>query len=75
MPVGFLIRTPRYRVSHFGLGLTQQITRYVSDILYWCGFGGELFAKFCEEADFEEVFLDSTIVRVHQYMANVPKNG
>ncbi len=27
----------------------------------------------CEDADFEEVFLDSTIVRAHQHAAGAPK--
>ena len=32
-----------------------------------------LFAKLCADADFEEVFLDSTIVRAHQHAAGAPK--
>lgn len=32
-----------------------------------------LFTKLCEDADFEEVFLDSTIVRAHQHAAGAPK--
>jgi transposase len=32
-----------------------------------------LFARLAEEADFEEVFLDSTIVRAHQHAAGAPK--
>jgi transposase len=32
-----------------------------------------LFAMLCEDADFEEVFLDSTIVRAHQHAAGAPK--
>ena len=32
-----------------------------------------LFATLCEEADFEEVFLDSTIVRAHQHAAGASK--
>lgn len=32
-----------------------------------------LFAKLCEDADFEEVFLDSTIVRAHQHAAGASK--
>ena len=31
------------------------------------------FAKLCEDADFEEVFLDSTIVRAHQHAAGAPE--
>ena len=32
-----------------------------------------LFATLCEDADFEEVFLDSTIVQAHQHAAGAPK--
>lgn len=32
-----------------------------------------LVAMLCEDADFEEVFLDSTIVRAHQHAAGAPK--
>ena len=32
-----------------------------------------IFATLCEEADFEEVFLDSTIVRAHQHAAGASK--
>lgn len=32
-----------------------------------------LFATLCKEADFEEVFLDSTIVRAHQHSAGASK--
>ena len=32
-----------------------------------------IFAALCEEVDFEEVFLDSTIVRAHQHAAGASK--
>ena len=37
------------------------------------GIWQALFARLCEDADFEEVFLDSTIVRAHQHAAGAPK--
>jgi transposase len=32
-----------------------------------------VFAELCKDADFEEVFIDSTIVRAHQHAAGAPK--
>ncbi|KES11946.1 hypothetical protein SASC598P14_001420, partial [Snodgrassella alvi SCGC AB-598-P14] len=32
-----------------------------------------IFAELAGDADFEEVFIDSTIVRVHQHAAGAPK--
>jgi capsular polysaccharide biosynthesis protein len=32
-----------------------------------------MFASLAQDADFEEVFLDSTIVRAHQHVAGAPK--
>jgi hypothetical protein len=32
-----------------------------------------VFAELASDADFEEVFIDSTIVRVHQHAAGAPK--
>lgn len=40
-----------------------------SDAGVWQG----VFAKLCKDADFEEVFIDSTIVRAHQHAAGAPK--
>ena len=37
------------------------------------GVWQKLFDALCEDADFEEVFLDSTIVRAHQHAAGAPK--
>jgi transposase len=37
------------------------------------GLWHELFAKLAEDADFEEIFIDSTIVRAHQHAAGAPK--
>ena len=34
-----------------------------------------VFAELCKDADFEEVFLDSTIVRAHQHAAGAPKKA
>ena len=41
----------------------------------WADKGGwqALFATLFEDADFEEVFLDSTIVRAHQHAAGASK--
>lgn len=32
-----------------------------------------MFAELCKEADFEEVFMDSTIVKAHQHAAGAQK--
>lgn len=40
-----------------------------SDAGVWQG----VFAELCKDADFEEVFIDSTIVRAHQHAAGAPK--
>lgn len=40
-----------------------------SDAGVWQG----IFAELCKDADFEEVFIDSTIVRAHQHAAGAPK--
>jgi transposase len=37
------------------------------------GVWHRVFAELAKDADFEEVFLDSTIVRVHQHAAGAPK--
>ena len=37
------------------------------------GVWHRVFAELAKEADFEEVFLDSTIVRAHQHAAGAPK--
>lgn len=37
------------------------------------GVWHRVFAELAKAADFEEVFLDSTIVRVHQHAAGAPK--
>src|SRR5574337_309387 len=37
------------------------------------GLWHQLFAKLAEDADFEEMFIDSTIVRAHQHAAGAPK--
>src|SRR5574337_1410236 len=37
------------------------------------GVWHQLFAKLAEDADFEEMFIDSTIVRAHQHAAGAPK--
>jgi transposase len=34
-----------------------------------------VFAELCKDADFEEVFLDSTIIRVHQHAAGAQKKN
>ncbi|MGH8545054.1 MAG: IS5 family transposase [Gammaproteobacteria bacterium] len=39
------------------------------------GVWHRVFAALAEDADFEEVFLDSTIVRAHQHAAGAKKNG
>ena len=39
------------------------------------GVWHRVFAELAKEADFEEVFLDSTIVRAHQHAAGAPKKG
>ena len=40
-----------------------------SDAGVWHG----VFAELCKDADFEEIFIDSTIVRAHQHAAGAPK--
>lgn len=40
-----------------------------SDAGVWQG----VFAELCKDADFEEIFIDSTIVRAHQHAAGAPK--
>lgn len=37
------------------------------------GIWHRVFGELCEDADFEEVFMDSTIVRAHQHAAGAPK--
>lgn len=37
------------------------------------GVWHRVFAELAQDADFEEVFLDSTIVRAHQHAAGAPK--
>jgi transposase len=37
------------------------------------GVWHRVFAQLAQEADFEEVFIDSTIVRAHQHAAGAPK--
>jgi transposase len=37
------------------------------------GVWHRVFAELAKDADFEEVFLDSTIVRAHQHAAGAPK--
>lgn len=37
------------------------------------GIWHRVFAELAKDADFEEVFLDSTIVRAHQHAAGAPK--
>lgn len=37
------------------------------------GMWYRVFAELAKDADFEEVFLDSTIVRAHQHAAGAPK--
>jgi len=37
------------------------------------GVRHRVFAELAKDADFEEVFLDSTIVRAHQHAAGAPK--
>ena len=37
------------------------------------GIWQTIFATLAQDADFEEVFLDSTIVRAHQHAAGAPK--
>jgi transposase len=37
------------------------------------GVWHRVFAELAKDADFEEVFLDSTIVRVHQHATGAPK--
>jgi len=37
------------------------------------GVWHRLFAELAQDADFEEVFIDSTIVRAHQHAAGAPK--
>ena len=37
------------------------------------GVWHRVFGELCKEADFEEVFMDSTIVRAHQHAAGAPK--
>ncbi|MCP3724706.1 IS5 family transposase [Paraburkholderia sp. CNPSo 3272] len=39
------------------------------------GIWHEVFAALAGDADFEEVFIDSTIVRAHQHAAGAPKKG
>ena len=41
----------------------------------WCRLGvwHRVFAHLAEDADFEEVFIDATIVRAHQHAAGAPK--
>jgi transposase len=38
-----------------------------------CGVWHRVFARLAKDADFEEVFIDSTIVRAHQHAAGAPK--
>lgn len=37
------------------------------------GIWHRVFAELCRDADFEEVFIDSTIVKAHQHAAGAPK--
>lgn len=37
------------------------------------GIWQKVFAQLAQDADFEEVFIDSTIVRAHQHAAGAPK--
>lgn len=37
------------------------------------GVWHHIFAQLAQDADFEEVFIDSTIVRAHQHAAGAPK--
>lgn len=37
------------------------------------GVWHRIFAQLAQDADFEEVFIDSTIVRAHQHVAGAPK--
>jgi transposase len=37
------------------------------------GVWQKVFGELCKEADFEEILIDSTIVRAHQYAAGAPK--
>jgi len=37
------------------------------------GIWHRVFARLAKDADFEEVFIDSTIVRAHQHAAGAPK--
>ena len=37
------------------------------------GIWHRVFARLAQDADFEEVFIDSTIVRAHQHAAGAPK--
>lgn len=37
------------------------------------GIWHRVFAELCTDADFEEVFIDSTIVKAHQHAAGAPK--
>ena len=37
------------------------------------GVWQQVFTQLAQEADFEEVFIDSTIVRAHQHAAGAPK--
>lgn len=37
------------------------------------GVWAQVFATLAQDADFEEVFLDTTIVRAHQHAAGAPK--
>lgn len=37
------------------------------------GVWHQVFTRLAKEADFEEVFIDSTIVRAHQHAAGAPK--
>ena len=61
-----------WRDLHPGFGPWNTVFRRFSR---WAdkGVWQILFAKLCEDADFEEVFLDSTIVRAHQHAAGAPK--
>src|SRR5512144_2534918 len=40
-----------------------------------CGVWHRVFARLAKDADFEEVFIDSAIVRAHQHVVGVPKKG